>query len=329
MKYSIVSISVILILLASQAQGSIVTKGIREIVEALSKKGAKEATEELAEFGGKKAIEQTLKKAAREGGDELVEKVVKYGKRYGLSAVRVIDNAPAHYIKALDGLPEKFVKPAIWAAQREPEIVTKLVGKHGSDALLIAAKHKGIGNKLLLKLGDDGVRLAKALPEGKGVITLAKNADDIAVLPLAQRSQVVDTILKAPARALDFLEKHPRVLLTAVGVTTFLAIKDDVLGKDETITVHPDGAETIRKRGFIERLLEQFRAPITSIIVVIAVIIFCWGIVKIWGVYRREKLKISLEQLKVEKESAGPAKSSLGKKEEEIAEQTVQENGLR
>ena len=136
-----------------QIHANVITKGVQEIIEAISKKGAQEATQELAEFGGKKAIQATLEKAAREGGEELVEKVVKYGRRYAVSAVRVINNVPAHYIKALDGLPEELIERAVWAVQREPEVMTTLVRDYGAEALLIAAKHRGIGGNLVSKLG--------------------------------------------------------------------------------------------------------------------------------------------------------------------------------
>src|SRR5262245_56203588 len=223
--------TIILAICAAPLQANVITKGAQEIIEALSKKGAKEATQELAEFGGKKAIQATLEKAAREGGEDLVEKVVKYGSRYGVSAMRVIHNAPAHYIKALEGLPEELIERAIWAVQREPEVMTKLVRDYGSDALLIAAKHRGIGGDLVSKLGSEGFRLGKALPESQAVV-VARHADEIVALPQAQQSRVIEAILTAPARTLDYLEKHPKVLLTAAGVGTLIALKDEILGKD-------------------------------------------------------------------------------------------------
>ena len=187
------------VLLAHSASANPITKGVREIAEAIAKKGGKEATQELAEFGGKKAIQEVLEKAAKEGGDELVEKVIRYGRKYGLSAVKTIDNAPALYIKALDGIPETLVERALWAAQREPAAMTRLLSKHGSDALQIAARHRGVGTDIVVKLGDDGVRMANIMSEKQAVI-LARHADEIAGLPPVQKNQVVDAILSAPAK---------------------------------------------------------------------------------------------------------------------------------
>lgn len=288
----LVVITVILSVFATQLHANVITKGVREIIEVLSEQGSKKAARELAEFGGREAIQATLEKAAREGGEELVEKVVRYGRRYGVSAMRAINNAPAHYIKALDGLPEELVERAVWAVQREPEVMTQLVRDYGSDALLIATKHKGIGAELVSKLGSKGVRLGKALPESQAVV-VARHADTIAALPPSQQSRVIGAILAAPARTLGFLEKHPKILLTTAGVGTFIALKDDVLGTDEEIQIAPDGTRTVRRRGIVERTLEQFRQPIALILSIVAGILALWGLTKIWGAYHLEKLKVA------------------------------------
>ena len=115
------------LLLMQSVNANMITKGAREIAEAIAKKGGKKATKELAEFGGKKAVKGVLEKAAKEGGDELVGKVIRYGRRFGLSAIKTIDLAPARYIKALDGIPEALVERALWAAQREPAVMTRLL----------------------------------------------------------------------------------------------------------------------------------------------------------------------------------------------------------
>jgi hypothetical protein len=292
----ILSLSLMLCLVVTQsASANVITKGVREIAEAIAKKGGKETAQELAEFGGKEAIQKVLEKAAKEGGDELVEKVIKYGRKYGLSAVKTIDNAPALYIKALDGIPETLVERALWAAQREPAVMTRLLSQHGSDALQIAARYRGVGTDIVAKLGDDGIRMARNLSENQAVI-LARHADEIAGLPSAQKSQVVEAILAAPGRLIDYMEKHPKVFMTAAGITTLVALKDDVLGKDEEITINPDGSTKRRKRGFVERILDRFQEPVSAVLVVLAVILGCWGAVKIWGSYRRERVKVALAE---------------------------------
>lgn len=292
---------VLSLLVAHSVSANVITKGVREIAEAIAKKGGKEAAQELAEFGGKKAIQEVLEKAAKEGGDELAEKVIRYGRKYGLSAIKTIDNSPALYVKALDGIPETLVERALWAAQREPATMTRLLSKHGSDALQIAARHRGVGADIVTKLGDDGVRMARNLSESQAVI-LARHADDIASLPPVQKSQVVDAILAAPGRIIDYMEKHPKVFMTAAGITTLVALKDDVLGRDEEVTVNPDGSKTVRNRGFVERVFQMFEKPISSILIVIALIVGGWGTIRIWGVHRREKIKVARDEFHFEQE---------------------------
>ena len=286
---------ILFLIVAQSVSANVITKGVREIAEAIAKKGGKEAAQELAEFGGKQAIQEVLEKAAKEGGDELVEKVIKYGRKYGLSAVKTIDNAPALYIKALDGIPETLVERALWAAQREPATMTRLLSQHGSDALQIAARYRGVGTDIVAKLGDDGVRMARNLTEDQAVI-IARHADDIAGLPSSQKNQVVEAILAAPGRVIDHMEKHPKVFMTAAGIATLVALKDDVLGTDEETTTNPDGSTTTRKRGFVERILDRFQKPVSAVLVVLAVIVGCWGAVKIWGCYRRERVKVALAE---------------------------------
>jgi precorrin-6x reductase len=283
---------------ANHSMANIVTKGAREIAEAILRKGGKEATEELAEYGGKQAIQEVLEKASREGGSELVERVIRYGKKYGVSAVRTIDNAPSLYVRSLDKLPEEMIERALWAAQRKPEVITRLVSDYGADALRVAAKHRGVGSRIVAQLGDDGVQMAKDLTEEQGVI-LARHADDIASLPRQQRNQVVDAIISAPKRTIDYMEKHPKVFGTAAGIATLVALKDEVFGTYEEVTTHPDGTKTVSKRGILERILDKFHTPLTAIIVVFAVIIGGWGAIKIWGEYRREKVRVLKAEAKL------------------------------
>ena len=299
-------VAVVFLLLGQAAQANLFVKGAREIAEAIvKKKGPSIAARELAEFGGEQAIQEVLEKASHEGGEALAGKVIRYGKKYGLSAVKTIDNSPALYIKALDEIPETLVERALWAAQREPAAVTRLLSRHGSDALQVAAKYRGVGTDIVSKLGDDGVRMARNMTENQAIV-LARHADDIAALPPGRKSQVMDAFLAAPGRVVEYLEKHPRALLTGAGIATLVALKDDVLGKDEEITVNSDGSKTVRKRGLVDRMLDRiqalvlstldrFRNLLSAIMVVPAVILAFWGAVKIWGCYRRERVRVVLE----------------------------------
>ena len=306
-------IAIMILLLGQATHANIITKGVQEIAEAIVKKGGTEAAQELAEFGGKQAIQEVLEKATREGGEELAGKVIRYGRKYGLSAVKTIDNAPALYVKALDEMPETLVERALWAAQREPTVVTRLLSQHGSDALQVAAKYRGVGTDIVTKLGDDGVRMARNVTENQAIV-LARYADDIAALPPVRKSQVVDAILSAPGRVIDHMEKHPRVFLTIAGITTLVALKGDVFGNDEVITLNPDGSRTISKRGLVDRILDRVQAILTvlldrfqmilsAILAVPAMILACGGAVKIWGCYRRERVRVAVEEQSLDDQS--------------------------
>ena len=286
---------------AYTASANIVTKGAREIVEELMKKGTKEASKELTEFGGKLAIQNILERASREGGDKLVKEIIRYGKKYGLSSIRTIDSSPAIYIKALNKLPEKMIERALWAAQREPDKMKSLITKYGDDVLFVAAQHRGVGMDIIIKLGNDGVRLSKDLTEKQAVV-LARHADEITDLPQQLRSQLIEAMHTAPARVIDYIEKHPKVILSAAGIATLVALKDEVLGKDDEVVVNPDGSKSIHRRGFLERLFKLFYTPISAILAVIALVVGGWGVVKIWGVQRRERLKVARDEFRFEQE---------------------------
>jgi hypothetical protein len=78
-----------------------------------------------------------------------------------------------------------------------------------------------------------------------------------------------------------------------------VALKDEVLGTDEEVTTQPDGTTTVRKRGIVERIIDKFHTPLTAIIVVFAIIIGGWGTIKIWGAYRREKVRVLKAEAKL------------------------------
>jgi len=294
--------------------GGVAVKGAAEIAEALAKNaGKKAASRELTKFGGEKALQASLEKAVKEGGEELAGKVIQYGKKHGLSAVKAIDHSPALYVKALDGIPPNLVKGALAAVEREPQIITQLVKTHGPDALRVAVEYRGVGVQIVSKLGDDGIRVAKHLSGEQQAITIAKHADSIAKLPAADKAKVMDKLCRSTKSSVDFLEKHPKTLLTAAGLAAFLASKDKLIG-DEA------------KPGWIERqgdkIMEPLKEPIKNLAGIAAIvlggIIMVWGVIKIWGIYRLGRMKIALAEQKVSSEllPMPPANNKTGKETE-------------
>lgn len=211
-----------------------------------------------------------------------------YGKQYGMEAIRVIDRAPVNYVKALDNLPADRIQPSLWAVARNPVAMDRLVKDYGSDALLIASRHRGIGPDLMMKLGRDGIRIGKKI-SGKQAIILARHADEIAAMAPTRRTEILKAIYEAPGKMIRFLEKHPKTLRTAAGIAAFITLKNEILGNQTTIIKNPDGTETVITKGLIERLIGMFAAPLNFILFIIGAIVSAWGCIRLWGTYRRER----------------------------------------
>lgn len=285
----------VLCLFARDAQGGIAAKGTREIMERIAEKGSREALEELSESGGKKAMRESIKKATLKAENVSVWKMIHFAEATGISPLKKIGCSPALFNEALDALPEELAERALRSLRRDPERMGRLVSRYGSKGLEVAAKYRGVGADIVEKLGDDGVRMAADIAEDHAV-TLARNADDIAALPPESRSRVVDAIISAPVRVLDFLENHPRILHTGAGVATILALKDNLIGREEESSKQPDGSTTCRSLGLLDRVLGRFETPLSSLILTVSLIFSAWGAVKVWGVYRRERIRIEAEE---------------------------------
>ncbi|MCC7192658.1 MAG: hypothetical protein IT444_07745 [Phycisphaeraceae bacterium] len=276
------------------AQGSAVKVAARELIEAIIEKGGKEAAEDIVRFGGEGAVREVLEKAVREGGESLAERAVLIARSQGVDALRVIDRAPARWVSVLEEIPKDALRPAILAARREPELMTRLVTTYGKEAAEVAARHPGIGTKLVDQLGKDGIELGMRLSDDQAMI-LARHSDDIAKLVPTQRSEILAKISRSPRAVLEFLEHHPKVLATAAGVGVVLAVKDQVLGPAGEVTTLPDGTVVTPAPGmferFADRAAERFHQPIYAIFAVIALLIFAWGAVQVWHVWRVKRIK--------------------------------------
>ena len=285
----------VLCVFAGDVQGGIVAKGAREIAEMIAERGSRKTLEELSESGGKKALREIIGKATRETGNDSVRKMLRHAGTAGISSLKKIGCSPALFYEALDALPEELAERAVRSLWRDPERIGRLVSRYGSKGLEVAAKFRGVGADIVEKLGDDGVRMAADIAEDHAV-TLARHADDIAALPPESRNRVVDAIISAPVRVLDFLENRPRILHTGAGIATILALKDDLIGREEESSKRPDGSTTYRRLGLLDRVLGRFGTPLSSLILTVSLVLSAWGAVKVWGVYRRERIRIEAEE---------------------------------
>jgi len=297
-KYFIIFLAAIF-LATVPARAGLLTEGIEELAERLASKilktGGRAAERELFEYGGKAALKETLEKVSEECGENAAKKFVTYGERFGISAIRVMEREPALYIKAFDEVPENLLKRAVWAAERDPGAMTGLVKKYGSDVLVVAARHRGTGTKILEALGEDGIRLGKVLSEEQG-ITLAKNADVISGLALDKKKKVIDVLLSAPGRAIDYLEKHPRVLHTATGVALFISLKNAFVGTDKIIKSQDGKTIEIRKRGIFDFLMTPLAFGVKSISIIIMLFLVFFLAMKLFFSTRYNALKYRLKK---------------------------------
>ncbi len=281
------------------------------IAKYFGKEGAEEAAEYLAKKGGKEIAERVASKAAQHGGDEAVEQLAKYVGKHGPDALRALDNVPAvgPILNALDEIPEAQLKAALarLAAGTPGRELAEAVGKHGSKALASELKHPGVGLALVRALGDDGAELAAKMTSEQA-IALAKHADDIAKLPIAQRNGLVSLIGKDMGKVVgflgDFVKANPtKTLFTVATTTVILAEPERILGGDE-IAFDADGNPVlISKKGIAGRTIEATGAAAKHVsdgyvqpvfktaLAFIATFFALWLGLKLWHAHKREQLK--------------------------------------
>lgn len=261
---------------------------VRELALAIAEQLGRKEAGEFAKFGGEAAVKQLFERAAQEGGEVTARHLADYAERYGVAALRAAETSPGRIVPALDRVGSELVQPAIYAAAREPALITKLVTNYGDDALKLAAKHPGVGAKIATSLGREGIDAGLQMPTSEA-IRLARYADEIAASPVSATTKrdLLKAIAKAPKRILGEIEKHPNVLLTAVGCATLIMIANDT--KDLVLGV-PGNGPTPARPGFLERsikmIIETFKTPISAVIALIGLGIVGWFSARIWVIVK-------------------------------------------
>jgi hypothetical protein len=275
------------------------------LAEFLARKFGKEGAKELAEFGGRQGVEEVLEKASKEGGEQLAKKVVQYGEHYGVSSLKVIDQAPAAYVSALDSLPSNLVDDAVRIAAREPARLTPLVRSYGGKMLTAEVRHPGVGVKFAEQLGEQGLDVCAKTTTDQA-ITIGRHLDEIAALPTAERQSVLSALTEAPGRLVAFLDKHPLFTITAATAGTLIAVKDQAFAPDAEIEYDKDGKivrQHQRSPGTVvaENVSKSLGTVILIVGCVVAAIVGLWGITKL----RRGSIAARL-QANRQSPSAGP-----------------------
>lgn len=290
---------------ASAAPGAMAQAGAasraaaKEVIEALGRRAATRGAEEaataaMARAGGEAAVRETVERAVAEGGEALAGRIAALVERHGVEGLLAVRSAPAGtaraVVDAVNAMPSNLVKPALAALAREGDgpALAALVARTGKDALEAAALQPGVGAGLVASLGDDGVRLARALSPGQA-ISAARHAEAVAALPAAERAGVTRLLLAQPARMAAFLDKHPRFFLIAGAGAVFLANSEKFLGGAAEMVIGPDGKPMLlQPEGWLERAV--VKPALAWLIPVAAGLLMAWGGLKLLIVWRRARL---------------------------------------
>jgi hypothetical protein len=276
---------------SAHAQAAVAREVIEQATEQIFRHAGQEGLRELTEMGGEATVRSVLEQASREGGEQLFRKAAQYGIEEGPDAIRMIGRGPTKMVSALDDLSPSLRSAGIQAVERDPQVLVPLVSKFGAPAMEAAARHPGVGEKLVQSLGSDGISLSGKLTTDQAVVA-SRYATQIADLAPAQRSGVVSFISKAPQAALNYLETHPKTLLTSAGVVAFMASKDQLIGDKGGFVIGPDGnpIATPARPGMIERLFPSAAklasTPINLIGASLAAGIAAWFGIHLWGKWR-------------------------------------------
>jgi len=272
-------------------QGSAAGKAAAQLFERLMQRGGSEAAKDLAKLGGEKAVAELLETAGREGGEQLVERLATAATAHGPAILHGAKVSPAKFLSAFDSVEPALREAALQGIRREPDLMARLVAEVGRDALLVEARHPGVGVKVLKELGADGASLAAKLPTDEA-IQLSRIAKSMNGVPPSQRRELMDLVASAPTKTMSLLEKHPNVLTTAAILTAFLASKEQLFGSEEVI-VGPDGKIIkVGKTGFISAVLSLFHTPVAALLYLVGAAFVAWAGIKLWGTYRATRAKV-------------------------------------
>ena len=285
--------------LSAPAQQAWLAKAAKELVETIVSKGGQQAAKELAEIGGEAFAREALEQAAKEGGESLARKLAAQTIEHGPAFLKVAKSSPREFLAAFDELGPVLQKGATQAITREPDLMASLFLKFGKDALTAAAAHPGVGTRVVESLGRPGAELLSKVSEDQA-IQLSRLSSQLAKVPEAEKQTLMDAISEAPGKVLDFLEKHPKVMLTGAGVASFVAAKKELLGGAEVIVDKDGVAHVVAKPGFLERTWQQttntFHAPLAGIILIVGLVILAWAAIKLWGIYRIERVRVQITE---------------------------------
>ena len=291
----------------ANAQASVVAKAARELAEALIKKGGQQGAKEFAELGGEALGREALEKACQEGGASLAQTLAAQTLEHGPALLKVARSSPSAFLSAFEELTPAMQKAAAQAMTREPDLMAHLFSSVGKEAITAAAKHPGVGTRVMEALGTEGAKTLGKIATTDEAIQLCRLAPQLARAAVPERQTLMEMIGKAPERIMDLLEKHPKVMLTAAGVASFIAAKEQILGGAEIVTDENGVVRVVEKPGFIQRMSRQatetFKTPLAGIIWIGGLLLLAWGSIKLWAVVRLERAKVRTKEAQISQEA--------------------------
>lgn len=280
-----------------QVVASPATPLLKALAKYFSKEGAEKLTKEVSED----MAERVANNLAREGGEKMFEHVAELAAKHGPDIIRALDNSPEikSVLKAIDELPADDVAKAAQrlAAGGTGRELASMTQEYGAKVLLAEVKQPGVGSRLVRVWGDDGASLCGRLTKDEA-ISLGKYADDLAMVPSAQRNQLLEVIEGDKDRFFrwlgDFIQKNPG---KTIGSATFLAVflpnSERILGGNEIVFDASGNPVVLRKPGLLEAPTEAFSQGLSWLTKGIAIVVVSslalFAAIKLWNVWHRAR----------------------------------------
>ena len=278
-------------------EGALVRTVAKEVVESLTthaeRQGARAVLRELAEFGGEAAARDVFEAVARTSGAQGVKRIAQLSKTYGVDALRAAKAAPGITARFMEQVAPELAPGALRALAREGEtaVWSRIDQALVPAALEAAARHPGIGMPVVEKLGAAGALAAKRYDTDL-LIQLARSpaVETLATLPAAEKKGLMTAIV-------DFLETHPKVVLTGTAVGLFVQYKKQLLGGDGAIVPGPDGTPVyVPETGILERQLTKVTLWLLPIL---ALIVGLWGANRLFWAWKWSKLAYETKEARL------------------------------
>jgi hypothetical protein len=291
---------------AAASPASTIGKALsRYAEETLANKGAQTITKEV----GEATVERVAARIVKDSGEAGVERVSALVAKCGPDVVRAIDNTPnvVPLLKALDEVPAEQLPKAVarLAAGQQGKELAETTVRYGAKALRSEVAHPGVGGRLVRAFGDDGASLCGKLSTDEA-IALGRHMDGLASVPVSQRKGLFELIAKDKDRFFTwlgkFVEENPGKTIGSVTfLCAFLPNAERIIGGDPIVFDKDGNPQVMHKPGLVGQVASVAAKPVgegltwitrgIAIVVIGAIALFAF--IKLFGVWRRERIRIT------------------------------------